>query len=244
MPKNRRVYNISSSKMLLTSKTISESFSHYLDQLSHLRANWTPEYAEDLKNRIDYAIDNYMELDERRKLREATNHLYALQGQAISDLSSFRTQLKIDFRDEAGEYLNDLGFNKHANSALRLRSQEALIELLVRFKMAMNKKMKEKICSKGMNTELIDRIISFSDKIKEANTRQEVHKGKYRKLYQESNRVFDDIYSEVIGICKIVRNSFPSESPLHNHFIFKKVLNNMSKAESDTGHQLSESIKK
>jgi hypothetical protein len=62
-----------------------------------MRTNWTPEYAGDLRKRIDDAIDNYLEVDRTKKLREATACLASIQNPAIKDLSALRIQVVVDF---------------------------------------------------------------------------------------------------------------------------------------------------
>jgi hypothetical protein len=228
MKKNKKVYPYRDAEMLLAAKTVVKSFQENIDLLSTYRTNWTPEYAEDLASRIDHAIDNYMEIDRKKDLREATAYLSSIQLPALRDLSAFRTQVAADFRQGAEAILNLLGFNENFNDAKRKGSQEALIRVLAGFKMGMDDALKEKIVSKGMKPGLIDRIISYADNLKEANATQEMLKETSKMVTSEARTVFSEIYKEVIGICKIAYGCYTFDPVLREHFSFAKVVRNMS----------------
>lgn len=216
------------SEMLLTAKTIAESFNEHIDKLAEMRTNWTPEYADDLRKRIDDAIDNYLEIDRTKKLREATAYLSSIQDPALKDLSAFRIQVVIDFGEESNAILRSLGYDYHYEDAKRNKSQESLIQLLASFKLSMNDKLKTKLTSKGMNPALIENIISYADNMKQANARQEMHKDTQTIITKEIHDILNDIYSEVIGICKIAYGALAFDPVIRRLFSFQRIARNMT----------------
>ncbi len=131
-----RNYNYKDVDMLLASKTITESFKSNLPELSTIRTNWTEEYATQLADKIDDAIENQLGVDKKKELRNASGNLQAIQLPAMRDLSFLKTQLEVDFADDKSalkELLNTLGFTKYLKQ-IQKKDQEALIALLYQFK--------------------------------------------------------------------------------------------------------------
>jgi len=231
-------YNCSSSEMLLSLKIISESFMKNIDELSQYRTNWTREYAQKLMEKFDYGIDNYIEMDSRKQLRDATAHLVSIQVPALKDLSAFMIQVKVDFPDEAGNILRQLGYNKNYDLATKNNSQNALIQLLKGFKKGMTTRLRKKIESQGVKPELIDRLIDYAGSLLDANTEQERLKETSKKVTESAHKYMIDIYREVIGICKIAKGVFQNDPILKNQFTFSKVVRNMSSGQSNNSKSL------
>ncbi len=231
MAKNRN-YNYSDVDMALASKTIAGSFKTNLSELSTVRTNWTPEYADDLAGRIDDAIENHLGIDPKKELRDASSSLSSVMGPAKRDLSTFKTQVDDDFKSDSAklkEILKNLGFNKNLR-AVQKDDQEALIELLYTFKKNMTDTLKQEITAKGMNPVLIDNIIGYADTVKTANVTQESLKETTKDISQEVADVFNAIYDEIIGICKIASNFYQYEPIKKEQFTFSKVVSNMNAA--------------
>lgn len=229
MAKNRN-YNFKDVDMLLASKTIIEMLKLNLADLSMARSTWTEEYANHLATKIDDAIENYLGLDKKKELRNATTNLSSIQTPAIRDLSFLKKQLQVDFSKEKS-YLKDmlktLGFNKNLRS-VQNSDQEALIELLYAFKKGMTESLKNDIVAKGTNPELIDRIVNYAEQLKQANVSQETQKETTKAISEEATNIFNAIYNEIIGICKIA-GSFYQYDPLKKElFTFGKVIRNMN----------------
>jgi len=229
MAKNRN-YNFKDVDMLLASKTIVGSLNANLADLSMVRTNWTQVYVDQLSIKIDDSIENYLGLDKKKELRDATANLSSIQTPAIRDLSFLKTQIEVDFENEKHKkknILKTLGFDKNLRKA-RLSDQEALIELLYAFKKGMKESLKNDIVEKGTNPELIDRIISYAGQLKQANVSQETKKETTKAVSEEATKAFNSIYDELIGICKIA-SSFYQYDPLKKKlFTFGKVISNMN----------------
>ena len=228
MSKNRN-YNFKDVDMLLASKTIVETLKLNLADLSITRSTWTEEYANHLATKIDDAIENYLGLDKKKELRDTTSQLASIQAPARRDLSFIKTQIEVDFGKDAKEIIKALGFDKSLRSVQK-GDQEALIELLYSFKKGLNDSLKTQIIEKGTNTVLIDRIIAYADQMKQTNVTQETLKETTKELSEEALKAFNDIYNEIIGICKIASNFYQFDPLKKEQFTFTKMIKNMNAA--------------
>jgi hypothetical protein len=224
---NIRNYKMKDVEMLLASKTIVGSLNDNLDELSIARSNWTPEYVESLSAKIDESIDNYLGLDKKKELREATRRLTSLQAPAMRDLSFLKTQLEVDFDGQAGEITKSLGYDLHLRQ-VQTGDQESLIQLLYAFKKGMTDELKGQMVAKGTNPALIDRIIGYANDLRDANVTQETLKETSKTVSAEAVNDFNDIYDEVIGICKIASSYYQYDELKKNQFTFSKVVDNMN----------------
>jgi hypothetical protein len=214
--------------MLLAAKTLSKSFSDNIEAFSEIHDNWTPEYAADLARRIDEAIDSYMVFDKREDLKNATAYLTSIAVPALKDLTLFRILIRTNFKEESAELLSKLGFNGHYLNARKKGSQEALIANLAGFRKGMTEKIKNKLISKGIKPGLIERIISYSQNLRDANMVQEVMKENVKLVTDETKIVFNGIYDEIMSICKVGRIYDELNPIVRQQFNFRNILRNMS----------------
>lgn len=224
-----RIYKVKDVDMLLASKTIVETLNQNLDELSVARSTWNQEYVDHLATKIDDAIENYLGMDKKKELRETTSNLASIQAPAQRDLSFIKTQIEVDFDKKAKEILKVLGFDKSLRAVQR-GDQEALIELLYSFKKGLTDSLKTEITAKGTNPLLIDRIIDYADQLKQLNVSQESLKESTKVLSEEAVKAFNDIYNEVIGICKIAYNFYQYDPIKKEQFTFSKTVSNMNAA--------------
>ncbi len=222
-----REYKAKDVEMLLASKTISLSFVTNIEELSVIRSTWTEVYAKGISVRIDRVIDNYLGLDKKRELREATSKLKSIQMPSLRDLSFLKTQVEVDFKDSSKEILKQLGYGNNLRD-LRNGDQEALIQLLYAFRKGMTTELKEQISSAGTNPVLIDRIIKSADELSNANITQESLKETTKEISHEAIIEFNKIYNEIIGICKIAASYYHSDKIMKEQFTFSKVVGNMN----------------
>ena len=228
--KNQRNYNYKDVEMMLASKTITVSFDANLDELSLVRSTWTPEFVTALKTRIDNGIENYLGIDKKKELRNATALIHSIQLPAIRNLQFLKAQIEVDFDDEADEILNSLGFN-HSYKKVQKKNQEALIQLLYAFKNAMTDELKTRITEKGLNPLLIESIIGYADQMKDANVNQESLKQTTKEITEEAVEEFNAIYDIIIGICKIASVFYHDDPIKKEQFTFSNIVSNMSSGE-------------
>ncbi|MBN2518974.1 MAG: hypothetical protein JXB17_00590 [Bacteroidales bacterium] len=224
-----RNYKFKDVEMLMASKTLIKNLSQNLGELSLARSNWTQSFVDTLEAKIDDAIENYLGLDKKKELRDATALVTTIQAPALRDLSFLKKQIEVDFSKTAKSLLKKLGYDKNHRNAHK-GDQEALIQLLYSFKKEMNDKLKTEMVSKGTNPELIDRIVSYADQLKTANVSQETLKETTKLVSEEALKLFSEIYDEIIGICKIASIFYQYDSIKKEQFTFSKAINNMKAA--------------
>lgn len=224
-----RTYKCKDVEMLMASKTILKSFGTNLSDLSMVRSNWTPEYASTLDTEVDAAIDNYLGLDKKKDQRNATASLIAIQEPALRNLGFIKTQIEVDFPKQSKEIIKSLGYNKYLLDA-RKGNQEALTQLLYAFAKGMDGALTAKIVAKGTNPALIEAIIGYGSQLSNANVVQESLKETSKLVSEEAVVVFNKIYSDIIGICKIASSYYAYNALLKEQFTFSRVVDNMSVA--------------
>ncbi|MGC9341200.1 MAG: hypothetical protein ACP5E3_00720 [Bacteroidales bacterium] len=226
MPPTRK-YRFRDAEMLMASQVILLHLKNNQEELSLIRPKWNEQYISQLISKVDNAIDNYLGLDKKMSQREATLLVLSLMEPAYQDLSMFKTQIEVDFKEDATEILTNLGFTKYFQSSNKL-SQENLIRFLTRFKGEFNSELEMKLLRKGMSKDLIERLIEYGDKLLDANTQQEFLKSRSAEFTAESVKLFNEIYTEIIGICKIASQYYKSNQVKKQMFIFKEVVDNLS----------------
>lgn len=233
-----RNYSYSDVAMLTTAKTIAENFRANIAELASVRTDWTPERADSVNLRIDNATEKLLGTDAQKALRSATSALKAIHAPARRDLSFFKTQIDDDFKDDPlfhDEILNTLGFQKYLKKVQK-DNQESVTQLLYTFKTNMTDELKSAIAAKGMNPEMIDRIIGYATSYSVANVNQEVMKQTGKEVTSEVTDEFNAIYAEIIGICKKASKYYRYEPLKRELFTFSKIaaqLGNSSKVKPE-----------
>lgn len=221
-----RNYTYKDVAMLMAAKTILESMKSNLVELSMVRTKWTVAYVTALILKIDTAIEDFLGLDKKQPLRNATDLLNQIKIPALRDLGFVKTQIEVDFNHEAAEILKTLGLTKDIHKI----DQEGLIELLYSFKKGMTDELKTTITGKGTNPALIDAITGYATQLQQANLAQEGMKTSTQEVSQEAVDTFNSIYNEVIGIGKIASKFYKDDLLKKDQFTFSKVVKKMGTA--------------
>jgi hypothetical protein len=235
MSKNRR-YSCKDVDMLMTSRTIAETFRTNISVLSTVRTDWTSKYADELNNRIRSVMEKSLGIDSKKSLRDSSLALSEIQMPARRDISFFKTQIDQDFKDKPqtkDELLKNLGFTKYLRDVQK-GSQEALIQLLNAFRMNMNDSIRKKITENGLNNALIDNIIGYTTTFENANVIQETFKSSSKQVTLEVQDSLNAIYDEIISICKIASKYYRYEPLKAEQFTFQKVLKNLGASQKVT----------
>ena len=221
-----RIYSYKDVVMLMAAKTILQSLLNCQGELMMARSKWTMTYVIELIVKVDAALENFLGLDTKQSLRHATKLLKEIKEPVIRDLGFIKTQIDADFGTYADEMLKMLGLNQ----PIQHLDQESLIELLYSFKKGMTFDLRYNITEKGTDPILIDTIIGYATQLQEANLNQEGLKTATKEVTEEAVDAFNQIYSELIAICKIA-SKFYQEQPLKkDQFSFRKVVKNMGVA--------------
>lgn len=231
----QRNYNTKDVDMLVTASTILESAITNKAFLQTKRSTWADPFFDDLKAKTDNAVQTYLGVDSAKDLRQATQALTGIQKQAIKDLAEVKVQISEDFKSnktERDEILKQLGFTTYHKDAQK-GDQEGLINLLFQFKTNLTPALKNKIINKGTAQILLDTITGYADTLKNADVTQESYKGTKKTITAAALKEFNEIYDNIISICKIAGKFYKDQPALKDQFSYNKVaktLNAQAKA--------------
>lgn len=188
------------------------------------RANWADPFLPDLKSSIENAFTNILGIDNAQALRQATMVVRSIQDKALNDLAEFKVQIQEDFKSDKlrrDEILNTLGFTAHHKDA-RKKDQEALVELLIKFKVNMTAVLNAEIIAAGMFPGTIATIIGYADNLRDSNINQETLKGSRKTLSANAVNQLNSIYNASMSVARISANFFKTDSAMKDKFSYAK----------------------
>lgn len=223
-----RAYSYKDIEMLLAATEVGNALKANIEELSIARSNWNAEYADGILMKTNNIIEKYLGLDKKQALKLATADVKEITEIALKELTFFKRQVEVDFeKPMASTMLNSLGIPSSLTS-IKNGDQEVLIQVLYAFKKGMDTKKKKQITEKGMNPILIENLIKYAEQLKDAEVKQEMLKSSSKEISGEAVHAFNEIYSEVIGICKIA-SVYYQDNPLKKEiFTFSKIVGKMS----------------
>jgi hypothetical protein len=225
MTTTQRIYKNKDVDMLVTASTILESAIANKVFLVSKRATWADPFLPNLKIRINAAIQTHLGVDSAKDLRQSTQVLLSVQKSAIKDLAECKVQIAEDFKSDKirrDEILNQLGFASYHRDAQK-GDQEALINLLYQFKTNLSASLKTEITSKGTASVMLAGIVAYADVLKNADVSQETYKGTRKVITAAANKEFNEIYDQVISICKISTKFYKDRPEMKDQFTYAKV---------------------
>lgn len=228
-----RKYNYKDVDMLIAAETIVNRALSEISFLAEKRPKWKDDFFPSLLQRIQNAYSNYLGIDNALQLREATKILYSIQKPALDYLTEFKIQIERDFNSDKqtrGEILNRLGFKHHYKDA-KAKNQEALIELLNKFRQNLSPDLEHQIIEKGMHPDTINRLKDMADNVKNADVTQEIAKGTRKAISSAAVEEFNNIYSEVVSVCKIAALFYKTDSAKKDFFSFAKTVKTLNAAQ-------------
>jgi hypothetical protein len=221
----QRNYHTKDVDMLVTASTIIETSIANKAFLVSKRATWADPFLPNLKVKINTAIQTHLGVDSAKDLRVATQALTTIQKSAIKDLAECKVQIAEDFKSDKirrDEILNQLGFASYHRDAQK-GDQEALINLLYQFKTNLSASLKTEITSKGTASVMLAGIVAYADVLKNADVSQETYKGTRKIITAAANKEFNEIYDQVISICKISTKFYKDRPEMKDQFSFNKI---------------------
>ncbi len=222
----KRAYKGKDVDMLTACATIMEQAIVHQPFLVTKRANWADPFFPDIQTQIRNAFTNFLGIDNAQELREATQLLTSIQSNSLTDLAEFKVQIMEDFKTDKprrDEILNRLGFTAH-HKAAQNKDQEALIELLLKFKLNMTPALQTEITTAGTSATTITAITGYADVLQAANITQETMKGSRKVISQAGVTEFNTIYAQVISIAKIAAKFFKDDKAAQDKFSYSKTV--------------------
>ncbi len=220
---------------ILASQKIAQSFYENIFELAHLRTDWTPEYARQLKERIKSAKAEYLpdEINCRNVKRQ--QYIHNLMTSSLINVSVVRELIKVEFRDDPGfqkSVFQELGFNDLYSEA-KNGDYRSLFLLTKTFHENMTPAIREKLISRTIPVILIDRVDAYHHQMKDYVTCFDLINGSMR-LSEEGKRVINDIFSEIKDICRVVSTYYMLNSVKRDQFSFFRVMHNLNHSVPET----------
>ena len=223
----QRKYKAKDVDMVIAISTIISNAKGKQEFLQTKRSTFTLDYFTQLETEIDAAVQQYLGADNARELRNATISLYAIQQEALRLASEIKLQIQLDFGDTAAELLNNLSFTTYWARA-RKKDQEALIDLLFRFKTNLTPELRTRMIAKGTIAADIDGLIARADLLRATDTSQESYKTSRSIATEEAIIAFNGIYEKAMSVSKMATMFYKGNSTHQSLFSFNKIFKNIS----------------
>jgi len=212
-------------EMLTTCAVLVENAIANIEFLEEKRSNWNDNFFGVLKNKIDAIFADLIGMDTAAKQRKATQIVIKIQNVALEDLAELKVQIMGDFKankPRRDEILKELGYTTFLKSA-RSRDQEALVQWLFRFRTNLSHEIHSEICNNGVNSDILDRILSYTGELFNANITQETLKNSRKAITQENVIQYNEIYGEVISFARMARNFYKGNPAKQDEFSYTKI---------------------
>jgi len=223
--KESHLYPGKAVNFVIGAKVVAGHFTDNVSELSAERTNWTPAYALEIDKKVDNLAGIYMGTNTRDELFKTTLLLNGSLGSMRKDLISLKTHIDVDFKGTPDYliFLSDLGFKKSISSL----TQSEFVALLTKCKSTLTPEYITKITAKGMNTALPQRIAANADVVISNNAKQERLKGTVKEATGKMVADLNDLYKEIIGICKLAAVHYKGNPDKKELFTFSKILSNI-----------------
>jgi hypothetical protein len=217
---------------ILSCKQIAQSFSENIYELSTIRKNWSPKYAETLKKQIENILETYFSYDSLAELLEKHSQMHDLMIAAVKDVTVFRAQLKVDFKNDKKfiqEVFDQLGYTDFY-SETKNGDHWSLYRLMSSFSKNMDAELMNRILSAGIDKHLIDRLVSYREKLTELKSCLEVLQNSTSKIEAEAHQKINEVYTEIKDICRIATAYYEFDPVQRDKFCFYHVMINLKKS--------------
>lgn len=216
---------------ILTCRKIAQSFSENIYELSSIRHNWSPEYANDLKHRIDNIMHQYFTEESLSDHLEKHGQFYELMISALKDITVFRAELKVDFSYDK-QFLKDtfekLGYVDYFSDA-KNGDHFSLYKMMATFKRNMDSDLQQMVLSRSIDKVLLTRLLTYKEKLAELKNCFDISHGQ-DQLGAELKHEINAIYSEIKNICRIVTAYYEFDPVQRDRFCFYKVMIGLKKS--------------
>jgi hypothetical protein len=230
MTATKRAYKGKDVEMLTAVSAIVDHAIDCKEFLISKRSTWADPFFPDLKIRILSAFSDILGVDSSDGLTPATRLVNNLQANASTLLSELKVQIDMDFKktpERRDEILKVLGFSTLLKDTQK-GSQESMVELLYKFKLAITEDLKSEITAKGTDPATIESIVGFAEQLNTANITQESIKSSKKEITASAVSQLNEIYDDVISIAQIAANFYKDDAIKQGYFSYSATLNQLS----------------
>ncbi len=219
---------------IMACQKIAQSFNENIFELSHLRTDWTAEYAKQLKLRIKSAKTVYLPSDTYCKHTDKQQYVHELMISSLRNISILRALIKVEFKDDykfQKIVFEELGYNDLFSDA-KNGDYQSLFYLMERFNQNLTPAIRERLISKTIPISLIDRLSKYHDEMLEFKSCFDLI-NESSHLSPEGKKVINEIFSEIKDICRVVSAYYMFDPAKRDLFCFFRVLHGLKHSLSD-----------
>lgn len=220
---------------ILASQKIAQSFNENIFELAHLRTDWTPEYAQQLKERIKSARAAFLPGDIPCRNSAKQQLIHDLMTSSLINVSVLRELIKVEFRDDRAfqkEIFEILGFNEYYSEA-KNGDYRSLFMLTQALHHNMTPAIRERLISKTIPISLIDRVNGYHQQMNAYIACFDLINGS-TTLDDEGKQVIGSIFSEVKDICRVVSTYYMLNPVKRDQFSFFRVMHTLNHSVPET----------
>jgi len=226
----KRNYQVRDVVMLTVVLTIIDAAIAHLSVLVNAMPAWAEPFFTNFRTRVNNAFTQYLGIDPKKALRDATSGVLSIFEPASSALAKLKTRLTVQYGDNKvrlQEILTTLGYNDYLK-AIQGQNQEALVQFLFRFKTNLTDSLKAEIIAKGIAPDILTEIMGYAEPLKDADVTQESQKTGSMEITGEAVKEFNAIYKIAIGICKVATLELSSDPAAKAQFSFSALARKVS----------------
>lgn len=216
---------------ILTCRKIAQSFGENIYELSSIRRNWSPDYADHLKKGVEKIMNQYFTHETLYDHLEKHSNFYDLMVAALKDITVFRAELKVDYshdKEYLKELFNKLGYADYYSDA-KNGDHFSLYKMMATFHRNMTPELQKQLIDGGINKSVMDRLLAYKENLVELKNCFDILHGN-DQLDTEMKRELNAIYAEVKDICRIASAYYEFDPIQRDKFNFYKVMINLKKS--------------
>jgi hypothetical protein len=162
---------------------------------------------------------------------EMHSQFYELMVAALKDVSVLRAELKVDFKhdkDFLKETFDSLGYDDYFSEA-KNGDHFSLYKMMATFKRNMTPEMQQIILARGIDKNLLNRLLTYKEQLRELKNCFDISHGK-DQLSADLKLEINAIYNEVKDICRIANAYYEFDPAIRDKFNFYKVMIKLKKS--------------
>lgn len=220
----QRLYKGTDAQMLLAASYVADRGVEHVDVLSARRPQWKNPFFPNLKTKITAAFDTNIGVDILSQIKEATATVNSTLTTAHRGIMDLKVEIEVGFKKNPirmDALLTQLGFNKLAQ---KNTTQANYVGMLFTLKSNLTPAVKTELVQAGANPAAIDTLLQQATLLINANEVQESLKVNRKSVNTVNIEELNDIYDEVISICKLASTYFVGNKELTEQFNFTHAL--------------------
>lgn len=239
-----RNYKFKDIEMLVGSSVMYTNLKNNVGLVQAVNPNWTEEFCDTKLGEVQQAMVSVAGFNRNILLRHSTLELESIFNPLRKNISLLKVMVETYFPDTKHIVLNDMGYNAFFKKMQR-KDQEVTIQFTYQLSDYLTETKIAEMSALGISATLLNEIKAAGPALSEKDIIQEHIKADRIEETQETIKKLNDIYEEVIGICKILLRYFDHDDRIREQFTFSHIIDRMrfqrkkEEEEAGSGDELS-----